>query len=216
METSTAKSVMDKAKEEERWSGIDTPKTRRRIEDTLRKSGPETIIKIAEILGVEIAEQIPEEWEIILADLWDQLEKGSSEIWKWPDTVRTGVFKALPVGEIQNTILCVLPKRFNTYFLISVYDDNHWSRVSRDFFTHEAAEKYNEKGWYRIKVNHFNVIQMRLTIQNVLEEIQQQASHSGEKVPPLEPDEEAKVRQLKRILYPRYKLDRKPQIGLVL
>jgi hypothetical protein len=40
MESSIAKSNKDEAKEEERWSGIDISKTRRRIEDTLRKGDP--------------------------------------------------------------------------------------------------------------------------------------------------------------------------------
>jgi hypothetical protein len=198
MESSIAKSNKDEAKEEERWSGIDISKTRRRIEDTLRKGDPETIIKIAEILGVKIAEQLPEELEIVMADVWEELNKVSFA------TRHKLAGEGVSISDIQNKILSVLPKRFNIYFLIRRYDEHHWSRVSRDFFTKEAAEKHRKQNPYlSIKVNYFNVIQMRMTIKEVMEDIKEGVTYHGEKVLPLEPDEEVRIKQLKRILYPQ-------------
>jgi hypothetical protein len=193
MESSTAQSDEDKAKEEKKKS-VDISKTRRRIEDALRKSDADTIIKIAETLGVTLAEQLPETLEIVLADVWKELERTSSYIWKLPNA--TAIQADLALDNLQNNILDSLPSRFSTYFLIYAYEQTCWSRMSRHFFTKEATEKHRKPG-ETVRVNHFNVIQMRMTIDDVQRQIREKSSGAY----PLEPDEKEQLKYLRRTLY---------------
>jgi hypothetical protein len=178
MESSTARSDKDKAKEEERWSGINLTKTRRRIEDALRKrkSDPSTIIRIAEILGVEIAEELPEKIEIAMANIWEKLNKSSA-------------------SEVQNEILRQLPARFDTFRILFEFCEGEWQQQGgRNFFTQEAAERHKQPHW-RMETEFLNVIQMRSMIELVTRNIQEG------KAPPLEPDEREEVKRIKSIIY---------------
>ena len=184
---------------------IDVQKTRRRTEDVLRKSNQETIVQVANLLGVEIAkwERIPES-EIFLADLWEELEGERREykLVTLDDTTDDTVLT--PQGR---KILKFLPVRFETY---SIRHGNKGKTIWRDFLTLDAAEEYKEElkkqGPYAFinmesypykNIKKFsirkiprNVVQMRMCLRAIIEE---HMSH-------LKPDEKEVFKQLKQVL----------------
>ena len=176
---------------------IDTQKTRRRIEDVLRKSDPETIIGVANLLGVEIAksfliEKIPGS-ELLLADLWEEWEGKRVQ------------FKSVISGNSGLTlrgikILKDLPPRFKTY-AIHYSDHPNADSLWREFLTPEAAERFEkhlkETGSPKssepfVKKIPRNVIQMRICLR---------AFREHKRTAHLEPDEEEVFKQLEKVLF---------------
>jgi len=197
MESSKAPSEKDKAREELAL-GIDIDKTRRRVEDVLRKGGPENVIKAAKMFDVPIAyvEQVPE-IEIFLADVYDQLDEdvhflsqSSLQFSAASDTGHKIRGERWRIIHRQEKILNLLPPRFNAFRL-----GLKWSGLNRYFFTIEAATKHKAPSEDTITKDQFNVVQMRHLIKRA-EDVNQSEI-------PFEPDEEKEIARLKEILYPK-------------
>jgi len=133
----------------------DIKRTRRRIEDFLRKNATEGQIRgIAELLGVEEAKiylPMVEEEEIRFAELWEAQIEG----------IRGGSFLR---GEAQMEARKNLPKKFTLYYVSRPHypGDENPARYSPNLFTREAAENllYSNEG-YNITELDEDIISMR-------------------------------------------------------
>src|SRR3989344_5208007 len=134
---------------------IDVTKTRRRIEEAIRKApDPDRLIAIAELLGAPVAYtvdplDVPES-ELLIAELVEKVADFAS------------VAKA---REIRSVLLQALPKRFMVYWLERYIHDGRWERASRDFFTDDAAsvsiDRISPRMSYKVREKKINLVAMR-------------------------------------------------------
>ena len=172
---------------------INVQKTRRKIEDVLRKSDQGTVIRVAKLLGVEIVksflrEKIPES-EIFLADLW---EKSEGE--------KCGYSLITPNDAQGRKILKLLPIRFETYSIrYNIPRYNEENTLWRDLLTFDAAEEFKKElkenrayGNMKFSIEKIsrNVVQMRMCLRAIK---QKHRLH-------LKPDEKEVFKELEQIL----------------
>jgi len=145
---SNAQKSKAKEEKEKMENCIDVQKTRRRVEDHLRKNvNPEELVHLAQNLGVEVAyisaPEPPElEWEIVR-------------------TLRSG--ETLPAE-----IIDALPKKYTTYYVGSLHPlaDGSFLRHSLNHLTREGAESEKKNESHRIVEEKLNILDMRALVKH--------------------------------------------------
>lgn len=162
---------------------IDTQKTRRRIEDALRKTADEkTLIVVTNLLDVEIA-YFPTFGEI------PTMEK------KLVQFIESNGGKVDNQG--HNELIEILPARFTAYFIATPKGGDEWNRESRDFFTEKAARAYRElkyppRSGFVVEKISLNLLALR----RLIKDTEEKGDHIH-----LEPDEIEVIKELKSAIY---------------
>lgn len=137
MESSEARPIEGNA-----WEGeIDTGKTRRRVEDVLRKSNSETVLKVADFLGVEVArfprELIIEDPNGAFISIKVSLRKGKAVI-RYDESIMTG-FLDISFDKIATERLVANLRKIGKFVHINKkYKEGHHS------YDLPPAKKWNE------------------------------------------------------------------------
>lgn len=174
---------------------VDAQKTRRRCEDVLRKSDIEKIVRVANLLGVEVVtlpepeSSIPES-EILLADAWERLQE--------LELARSLLAKhgmGQRAQKLEETIMKVdefLPRRFELYGIDHPLMGNLY--LTRDG-AQRVCEEASVKGHKVYMKKRVNIVHMRRIVKEVL------AQDSFNPYRYDLPEEQARVAYYQKILY---------------